>query len=105
MILRRSPSVSDCGPSRRRSCDDCSSRRSGGTLTHTAIAAGIAGLKGLPVLPERVTQCVDGAHPFAIGIERRLGHTRIALFKIDRHNPAFAAATTSAPSVGSPTMR
>ncbi len=49
---------------------------------------------------------VDRRHPLAVGVERDLLDPGHRLFQLRRaRSPAFAAATTMAPSVGSPTIR
>ena len=53
----------------------------------------------------QVARGMDRRHALAIGVERDLGNAGEFSFEIGRHRPALAAATTSAPSVGSPTMR
>ena len=54
----------------------------------------------------QVARLVDGRHHLAVGVEGDLGDARVAASGVfARHRPALAAATTSAPSVGSPTMR
>ena len=79
-------------PSTSRICDERASGTSGAPLTRRRTLSAL------------VLHLVEGRHQLVVGVERHLTHARVEAPRLVDVDPPFAASTTSAASVGSPTI-